>query len=146
MFFYFIQRDLPFNPSMIMETKRQKQVAKMIQQTLSEILTIKGREITGEAFVTISNVKMTPDLLVARVYLSIFNAKDQEEIMKQFEAHYKALRRALGDKVRHQLRRVPHLEFFKDDTLDEVFRLEQIFKELKEKEKGAADKDLPEAE
>lgn len=119
----------------------------MIQETLSEILLLKGREVSTDGLVTISHVRMTPDLLVARIYLSIFKAQDADAVMESFKTHGKMLRKALGDKVRYQLRRVPELEFFRDETLDEVFRLEEIFSELKkEEEEKSAKKDSSENE
>lgn len=117
-----------------MESKRQKQVARLIQENLSDIFLREAREITGQAMVTVSVVRMTPDLLTARVYLSVYNTDDAEGLMRNVEANNKALRRLLGNRIRHSVRKIPELSFFRDDTLDEVFRLEQIFRELKEKE------------
>ena len=115
-----------------MESKRQKQVARVVQQYMNDIFLKEGKEITEDALVTISHVRMTPDLQVARVYMSIYNSKHPDEIMRHIQVNAKALRRLLGQRIRHQLRKVPSLEFFKDDTLDEVFRLEEIFRELNE--------------
>ena len=120
-----------------MESKRQKQVARVVQQYMNDIFLKEGKEITEEALVTISHVKMTPDLQVARIYLSIYNSKHPDEIMHFIQVNAKTLRHLLGQRIRHQLRKVPELQFFKDDTLDEVFRLEEIFRELNdEKENG----------
>lgn len=122
-----------------MESKRQKQVGRLIQEKLAQIFLIEGKEFTGGALVTVSQVRMTPDLLVARVYLSIFNTPDPDALMDNIKQNAGAFRRVLGPRVRH-LRRVPTLEFFKDDTLDEVFKLEEIFKELnKEKDKDSSE-------
>ncbi len=122
-----------------MESKRQKQVGRLIQEQLSQIFLIEGKEYTGGALVTVSQVRMTPDLLVARVYLSIYNTPDADALMDHVKKNSGAFRRVLGPRVRH-LRRVPTLEFFKDDTLDEVFRLEEIFKELnKEKNEDTSE-------
>ena len=124
-----------------MESKRQKQVARLVQQYLSEIFLREGKEVTENALVTISHVKMTPDLYTARIYLSIYNTKHPDEIMTHIEANTNAFRKLLGQKVRHQLRSVPQLSFFKDETLDEVFKLEEIFRDLKEEreKKGQSD-------
>lgn len=129
------------------ETKRQKMVGRLIQEELSQIFLREGKEVTGNAMVTISNVRMTPDLLTARVYLSIFNAEDPDEIMYFIEANNKQFRRLLGNKIRHQVRRIPELAFFKDESLDEVFKLEEIFKQLKEeKEAKKEDPEKPETD
>lgn len=116
-----------------MESKRQKQVARVIQENLSDIFLREAREITGQAMVTVSQVRMTPDLLTARVYLSVYNTEDAEGLMRTIEANNKAIRRLLGNRIRHHVRKIPELSFFRDDTLDEVFRLEEIFRELKER-------------
>lgn len=113
-----------------MESKRQKQVAREIQTVLSDIFLKEGREITDGALVTIAGVNMTPDLLVAKVYLSIYNHKHPDEIMYYIESNTPQLRKLMGNKVGKYMRRVPELQFFKDETLDEVFKLEEIFKEL----------------
>lgn len=123
-----------------MESRRQKQVARVVQQYMNDIFLKEGKEITEDALVTISQVRMTPDLQVARVYVSIYNSDHPDEIMQHIQANGKGLRKLLGDRIRHQLRKVPELNFFKDDTLDEVFKLEQIFKELNAK-KSAGDTD-----
>ena len=104
------------------ESKRQKMVGRLIQEQLSEIFMREGKEITGKAMVTISSVRMTPDLLTARVYLSIFNTETPDEIMYYIEANNKQLRKILGQRIRHQVRRIPELGFFKDESLDEVFK------------------------
>ena len=125
------------------ESKRQKQVGRVIQEHLVDIFQKEAKEITGRAMVTISQVKMTPDLLTAYVYLSIYNAENPDEIMHFIESNTKQIRTLLGNRARHQVRRVPYLTFFKDETLDEVFRLEQIFKDLNKEKKSDADSDKP---
>lgn len=111
-------------------------VGRLIQEQLSEIFLREGKEITGNAMVTISSVRMTPDLLTAKVYMSIFNAENPDEIMYFIESNNRQLRKILGQRIRHQVRRIPELAFFKDETLDEVFRLEEIFRQLKEEREG----------
>ncbi len=113
-----------------METRRQKQVAREIQSVMSNIFLKEGREITDGALVTIAGVRMTPDLLVAKVYFSIYNHENPDEIMHYIEANKGQLRKILGNKVGKHMRRVPELQFFKDDTLDEVFKLDELFKDL----------------
>ena len=82
--------------------------------------------------VSIAAVKVTPDLLEARVYLSLFQVKDAEAVIAKIEERKGELRRQLGERVKQQLRRVPELRFFKDDTLDHVFKMEEIFKKINE--------------
>lgn len=113
-----------------MESRRQKKVAKLIQKEVSEILLKNGPSIYGNAFVTVTDAKVTPDLLVARIYLSVMNEKNREEVLKRFAEHAREIRHQLGNDLRHQLRRIPELEFFIDESLDQAMRIEEIFKEI----------------
>ncbi|MCP4124308.1 MAG: 30S ribosome-binding factor RbfA [Bacteroidetes bacterium] len=126
------------------ESKRQKQVGRVIQEHMVDIFQKEAKEITGKAMVTISQVKMTPDLLNAYVYVSIYNTENPDEIMFYIESNTKQIRTLLGNRARHQVRRIPYLSFFKDETLDEVFRLEKIFKDLNEAKKDQPDSDQSE--
>lgn len=112
------------------ESKRQKQVAKLIQAELSEIFQHTGLHITQGGMLSISKVAMTPDLLEARVYLSFFQIPDVPKVMSELKDRNWEYRKMLGEKVRHQLRRVPFVSFFVDDTLDYVFHMEEVFKKL----------------
>ena len=86
--------------------------------------------------VSISSVKVTPDLLEARIYLSLFQVKDTKATMKTIEGRAWEIKRELADKMKHQLRRIPVLHFYLDDTLDYVFKMEEIFKNISEEKKG----------
>jgi ribosome-binding factor A len=116
------------------ETIKQRQVAKVVQWALSEVFRHEATEILQGSMVTVSNVYLTPDLLSARVYLSIFNTTHPDEIRTFIEMNTPQIRNAMGKRIKNQVRRIPELEFFKDDTLDEVFKLEALYKELKEKD------------
>jgi ribosome-binding factor A len=115
------------------ETKRQKQVAGLIQEELNDIFRRLGLGMIDGGMVSISSVKITPDLLEARIYLSFFQIKDAEETMKKVEDRAWEVKKELANRVRQQLRRIPELRFFKDDTLDHVFKMENLFKEINEK-------------
>lgn len=118
------------------ETKRQKQVGQLVQAELSNIFMRMGFNVTEGGMISISSVKMTPDLLEARVYLSMFQIKSPEEMMGRMNERMGEIRKELGNRVGKQLRRVPELTFFLDDTLDHVFRMEELFKKINdEKEK-----------
>jgi len=116
------------------EGKRQRQVAGVIQEELNDIFRRLSLNMMDGGMVSISNVKVTPDLLEARIYISIFNAKDDKIVMKKIEDRAWEIKKELADKVKHQLRRMPVLHFFQDDTLDHVFKMEEIFKKIKEEE------------
>jgi ribosome-binding factor A len=124
--------DLPL--SIMEETKRQKQVGKLIQQEMSEIFQREGMSMTGGGMVSISKVLTTPDLMEARIYLSLFQIKDQKTVLKEFKERTAEWRGMLGQRVKNQLRRVPEIQFFIDDTLDYVFKMEEVFKQIKDDE------------
>lgn len=119
-------------PGKMQETKRQKQVGQLVQQELSDIFIRMGFNVTEGGMISISSVKMTPDLLEARVYLSMFQIKSPEEMLVRIKDKMGEIRRELGNRVAKQLRRVPELVFFLDDTLDHVFRMEELFKKINE--------------
>lgn len=114
-----------------MESRRQKKVAQLIQETLSEIFQKYGSRFYHQAFVTITEVSITPDLLVAKVYISVYNVEGKQKIIDSITLHVSEIRKYLGMKVRHQLRRVPELNFYLDTTLDEALKIETLLKEIK---------------
>ena len=100
-------------------------------EELSDIFQREGMNIVDGGMVSISKVMITPDLLEARVYLSFFQIKDPAALLHKIKERGKEWRKMLGQRVRNQLRRVPDLHFFTDDTLDHVFKMEEIFKQIK---------------
>src|SRR5580700_11865620 len=117
------------------ENKRQKQVGKLVLEELSDIFQREGMNIIDGGMVSISKVTVTPDLLEARVYLSFFQVKDPAALLHKIKERGWEWRKLLGQRVKNQLRRVPELFFFADDTLDHVFKMEQIFKKINEERK-----------
>jgi len=85
--------------------------------------------------VSISSVKVTPDLLEARIYLSFFQIADHAAAKKKIEERGWEIKKELVVRVKHQLRRIPELKFFVDDTLDNVFKMEELFKKIREEGK-----------
>lgn len=116
------------------EGKRQKQVAGMLQEELTRIFQRLGLSMLNGGMVSISSVKVTPDLLECRIYLSLFQVGDTKATMKAIEDRAWEIKRELAAEVKRQLRRIPELRFFHDDTLDHVFRMEELFKEIKNDE------------
>lgn len=112
------------------ESKRQKQVGKLIQAEMSDIFQHTGLHITQGGMLSIAKVSMTPDLLEARIYLSFFQIPDTQKVLDELKDRNWEYRKMLGERVRHQLRRVPYLSFYVDDTLDYVFHMEEVFKKL----------------
>lgn len=113
-----------------MDSVRQQKYARLIQKELGEILQREGRNWYGNHFVTVTGVRVTPDLGLARVQLSMFKAQEPKLVLKQFSIHKHEIRKALGDRIGKQARIIPELEFFHDDSLDYVEKMENIFKTL----------------
>lgn len=110
-----------------MESKRQKQVAKQVQKDLGEIFQRDMKSIFGGAFVTITDVKVTTDLSIARVYLSFLLTNDKEGLLHTIRENTKSIRTILGTKVRHQLRIIPNLQFYIDDTAEYAEKIDSLF-------------------
>ena len=122
------------------EGKRQKQVAAVIQEELNNIFMRLGLNMIEGGMVSISSVKVTPDLLEARIYISLFKVQDIQTAMKKIQAQAWEVKKELSERIKHQLRRVPLLQFYLDDTLDYVFKMEDIFKQINtEEEKKKTD-------
>lgn len=116
-----------------MPTIRQQQIGELIKRNFSLLLQQEGKYIYGsEPLVTVTNVIMSPDFGIAKVYLSVYNHQSKQEVILELEEQVTHLRQALGARIRKQVRRIPELHFFLDDTLDEMYRLNALFNRLKE--------------
>ncbi|HQU59606.1 MAG: ribosome-binding factor A [Phaeodactylibacter sp.] len=114
-----------------METKRQLQVAELIKRHFSVVLQNEGGYIYGpEPLVTITQVKMTPDFNLAKIYLSVYNIEHKQGVILEMEEHLTRLKQALAGRIRKQMRRIPDIAFYLDDTLDEMYRLRELFDQL----------------
>ena len=102
-----------------METTRQNKIARLIQKELSEMFLLQTKSMPG-VLVSVSIVRISPDMSYARAYLSVFPSERGEEIVKNINDNMKSIRYELGNRVRHQLRIIPELKFFIDDSLDYV--------------------------
>lgn len=116
------------------EGKRQKQVAIEIAKGLNEIFLKMGLTMMDGGMISISSVKITPDLYEARIYLSLFQVKDQEKVLERFKELSSEIRGELGNRMRHQLRIIPQLTFYLDDTLDYVFKIEKLLEDIKKED------------
>ena len=112
------------------EGKRQKQIAGLLNEEVNIIFQRLGLNMIDGGMVSISSVKITPDLLEARIYLSFFQVRDVKAALKKIDERHHDIKRELAAKLRHQLRSIPVLKFFKDDTLDHVFKMEELFKKI----------------
>lgn len=110
-----------------METTRQNKIARLIQKELSEIFLLQTKSMNG-VIVSVSVVRISPDMSVARVYLSVFPSEKSAQIVENINNNMKSIRYELGTRVRHQLRIIPELKFFVDDSLDYLEKIDELLK------------------
>ncbi len=115
----------------MIEGKRQKQVAAVLEKELNDIFQRLGLSMMDGGMISIASVKITPDLFDARVYLSFFKVKDSVAALKTIQERSWEIKKELTARVRHQLRSMPQLNFYIDDTLEYVDKMEQLFKNIK---------------
>ena len=118
------------------ETKRQKQVAGEVQEVLNGIFQRLGLTMIDGGMLSIASVKMTPDLLEARVYISLFQVKDRAAAMKKIDERAWEIKRELAGSIKHQVRRIPIMQYYLDETLDQVYKMDELFKQIKQNETG----------
>ncbi|MBR3442214.1 MAG: 30S ribosome-binding factor RbfA [Bacteroidaceae bacterium] len=111
-----------------METTRQNKVARLIQKDLSNIFQEETRKTRG-VLVSVSAVRVSPDLSIAKAYLSIFPSQRAEELLQNINDQAAQIRYKLGTLERHQLRIIPELRFFIDDSLDYIENIDRLLKE-----------------
>ncbi len=117
-----------------MESIRQLQVAELIKRQFSMVLAAEGRYIYGsQALVTVTQVMMSPDLALAKIYLSVFNIDKKEEVIDQLQEHYVRLKHGLHQRIKKQVRVMPEMRFYMDETIDEVYKVEALFKKYEGK-------------
>lgn len=112
------------------ESKRQQRFAGVIQQDLAEMFQREGNSWAPGAFITVTRIRVTPDLAIARVYLSFLNTKTAKADMDSIKAKTNEIRYKLGTRIKNQARIVPQLEFFLDDTNEYVEHMDKIFDEI----------------
>lgn len=118
------------SPRNMEEGKRQRQVAGALQEQFNDIFRRLNLSMLDGGMVSIAQVKVTPDLLEARVYLSFFQVNDTTAALKKIEAKAWEIKKELAQNMKHQLRRIPVIHFYLDDTLDYVFKMEEVFKKI----------------
>src|SRR6195952_2101980 len=118
-----------------MESKRQQKFAGVIQEDLAAIFQREGISFLPNTLVTITKVRVTPDLALARIFLSFFNNNNNQSALQTIKLHASEIRYKLGSRIKDQVRIVPQLEFFIDDTSDYVERMDKIFDKIHREEK-----------
>lgn len=117
---------------------RTERLGAVIQRDLGKIIQ-KSYQPNG-AFITITEVDVSPDLMIAKVYVSVYApGKDEEAIFTHLEEHVAAIRKELASKIRHQVRRIPELEFMKDETAEYAEKMESLFQEIREERQQRKD-------
>ncbi|MBR10026.1 MAG: ribosome-binding factor A [Rickettsiales bacterium] len=112
------------------QSKRQVKFGRQIQKDLGEIFQKDPRHYFGNSLVTVTGVEMSPDLSLARVYLSVFPIKDAEDVFFNLDEKKSEVRRHLGNKIGKQVRIVPEIAFFHDNTEEEASKMDQLIDSL----------------
>lgn len=110
-----------------MESKRQQKVGRQIQKDMGDIFQKEARHLVNGVFVTVTVVRMTPDLGLAKIFLSFLPEKDKLSLLENIQINSKFIRQKLAERVRHQLRIVPEIQFFLDDTEEYVSKMNDLF-------------------
>jgi len=111
-----------------MDSQRQLKVSRLIQKELGEIFQRETRLLFGNALITVTQVRVSPDLGVAKVYVSLFNVPDTKALLELIKVHTKEVRTKLSDRIKKQVRVIPNLNFFLDDSLDYALRIDELLK------------------
>lgn len=114
-----------------MESKKQKQVAEVIKRNFGMVLQSEGSYIYGvEPLVTVTSVRMSPDLGIAKIYVSIYNTENKQAVILQIEEEIQRLRQSLALRIKKHVRRIPQIQVYEDEMLDEMYRLNNLFDKL----------------
>lgn len=111
-----------------MENTRQQKIAKQIQKDIAELLQQEAAEVIRGSLVTVTAVNMSPDLAYAKIYVSVFPFDRSTEVMQSLDRHVRFLRGLLGQRLRNQIKGIPELQFFLDDSLEYIEQIEQAMK------------------
>ena len=112
-----------------METTRQQKIAKQIQKDMADIFQKEGASLVRGTLVTVTGVRVSPDFSYANIYVSVFPFEQSKTLMDRFAHQNWFLRRALGQRIRNQLKNVPEIQFFLDDSLEYIEHIEKALKE-----------------
>ena len=120
-----------------MDSRRQAKFSRMIQRDMSEIFMREGENLFNRKFITVTNVRVSPDLGYVKVYLSFMNEKEPDVLLALIRLYTNELRSHLWNKIRKEVRKLPELEFYYDDTMDYVEKMDKIFTEIHQKPASA---------
>jgi ribosome-binding factor A len=111
-----------------MESTRQKKVSRLIQKEVADIFLKRGNELAHGKMVSVTKVRVSPDLSFAKIYVSIYPSTGQDDVLKAIHDHSSKIRFEMGQKVGKQLRIVPEIAFFIDDSLDYIDKIDRLLK------------------
>jgi ribosome-binding factor A len=117
-----------------MEGKRQAKFSRLLQKEMGDIFLKEGSRMFGNLFISVSAVRVTPDLGYAKFYLTFLNEKNPQKLINLIKMHNKELRIMLSSRIGKVVRKIPELEFFYDDTMDYVEKMDKIFDEIRPKD------------
>lgn len=118
-----------------MDSRRQLKISHLLQEVFSQLLITDFRIYLNGAFATLTKVNVTSDLALARFNISILGKEDKNAVIESLNEHKYEIRKILGNNMRNDLRKIPELEFYLDDTLDYVEKMDELFEKIKEEEK-----------
>src|SRR5690606_21441246 len=106
------------------------QVAELVKRNFSMVLQQEGTYIYDDALVTVTNVKVSPDLSLAKIYLSVYNTDNKQAVLLKLEDQHHRLKQVFSQRIRKHIRRIPEFALFIDETLDEMYRIDALFDRL----------------
>ncbi len=112
-----------------MESTRQKKISRLLQKELAEILRKKTPQLAAGKMITVTTVRVSPDLGLAKTFLSVFPSESSQEVLANITSATPSIRNDLGKLVRNQLRLVPEIHFYLDDSLDYIENIESLLNE-----------------
>ena len=110
---------------------RQDKFERLMQKDLGDIFQKKSSDWFGGAFITVSETTVTPDLGYVKVYLSLYNVKDTDKLMEEIEKKSKDIRKLLASKIKNSVRKIPELQYFEDNSLEEMNKMDALFDQIK---------------
>jgi ribosome-binding factor A len=113
-----------------MESKRQAKFARQVQKDMSEILLREGSNLLGMRFVSVTTVRVSPDLGYVKFYLTFMNEKNPDKALNLVRQYTKELRTMLAARIRNSVKKIPEIEFFYDDTMDFVEKMDKLFDDI----------------
>jgi ribosome-binding factor A len=109
-----------------MDSTRQLKVARLVQKEIADIFMREGKNYFGNALITVTAVRISPDLSFAKIYLSLYGTKDRNALFESIKEHQSEIRRNLGQRIKKQVRIIPEINFYIDDTMDYAARINEL--------------------